>query len=202
MPHAPCCRCEPLLTGLQQVCSWCNIAQHHHPACKWLLIGGDGGVDNDADGRWQHRRDKWAGTTNDNAECRCGWMWTQTNMNTDEHEHRWMWVGHMQMRMNANGMTSTAPPLLQMWAGGAVLQGMMMNAEDDNGTMTTMTMTNMGDDDDKCGGQQWWTQGLLLLPMWEWGCFFFSFFLSFSFFSLSLNNPPLLRAPAHRVQCN
>ena len=49
MPPAPCHCCEPLLTGWQWVLflyqDGCHITQHHHPTCKPLLVGGDGGAD-------------------------------------------------------------------------------------------------------------------------------------------------------------
>ena len=96
-PSNPLCHCcKPLLTGWQQVLfldsnsngTMATMSQHHHPTCKRLLIGGDGGADNDG-----------TRTTNDNAN---KWMpmntkqqgqWTQGITNSREDEQTGEVVG-------------------------------------------------------------------------------------------------------------
>jgi anti-sigma factor ChrR (cupin superfamily) len=40
----------------------CHVTQHHHPACERLLVGGNGGADDEG------RADGWQEEDNDNDE--------------------------------------------------------------------------------------------------------------------------------------
>ena len=66
LPPVPRCCFEPLLAGWQWLLfpdyNGCHITQQHHPACEPLLIGGNGGMDNEG---WA---DRWQGEDNDSDE--------------------------------------------------------------------------------------------------------------------------------------